>query len=88
MWRRNLNSKGWYPNWCGTMPMCILTFLEHYDLTGKRIAPLCTNEGSGMGRSEGDLKKYCKGAQFLPGLQREKDRGMGFACDRRVSVSG
>ena len=29
-----------YPNWCGTMPMCVRTFLEHYDLAGKRIAPL------------------------------------------------
>ena len=26
-----------YPNWWGTMPMCLYTFLEHYDLTGKKI---------------------------------------------------
>lgn len=57
-----------YPNWCGTMPMCVLTFLEHYDLTGKRIIPLCTNEGSGMGHSEADLAKACPGAVLLPGL--------------------
>lgn len=57
-----------YPNWCGTMPMCVLTFLEHYDLTGKKIAPLCTNEGSGLGHSESDLSKSCPGAEILPGL--------------------
>lgn len=38
-----------YPNWWGTMPMAMFTFLEHYDLSGKRIIPFCTNEGSGMG---------------------------------------
>lgn len=57
-----------YPNWWGTVPMCMLTFLEHYDLTGKKIVPLCTNEGSGMGSSERDLKKNCNGANVAPGL--------------------
>ena len=57
-----------YPNWWGTMPMCVYTFLERYDLTGKRIVPFCTNEGSGMGGSERELKKICKGATVLPGL--------------------
>ena len=57
-----------YPNWWGTMPMCMFTFLEHYDLSGKKIVPFCTNEGSGMGVSEKDLKKLCPAAQILPGL--------------------
>ena len=57
-----------FPCWCGTAPMCIFTFLEHYDLVGKRIIPLCTNEGSGMAKSEDDLRKYCPGATVLPGL--------------------
>ena len=57
-----------YPNWWGTMPMVLWTFLEHYDLTGKTIAPFCTNEGSGMGASERDLKALCPGAKLLPGL--------------------
>ena len=35
-----------YPNYWGTMPMAVFTFLEHYDLTGKKILPLCTNEGT------------------------------------------
>lgn len=57
-----------YPNWWGTMPMAMFTFLEHYDLSGKRILPFCTNEGSGMGGSERDLKKICKGAKVESGL--------------------
>ena len=37
-----------FPCWCGTAPMCVFTFLEHYNWTGKKIIPLCTNEGSGL----------------------------------------
>ena len=57
-----------YPCWCGTAPMCVFTFLEHYDLTGKKIVPLCTNEGSGMAHSEQDLQASCRGATVVPGL--------------------
>ena len=57
-----------YPNWWGTMPMAMFTFLEHFDWTGKKIIPFCTNEGSGMGSSERDLQKLCKGAAICRGL--------------------
>ncbi len=57
-----------YPNYWGTMPMAVFTFLEAFDFTGKTILPLCTNEGSGMGGSEGDIKKTCPGAAVKPGL--------------------
>lgn len=57
-----------YPNWWGTMPMCMFTLLEKYNLTGKTIIPFCTNEGSGMGGSERDLKKLCEGATVKSGL--------------------
>lgn len=57
-----------YPNWCGTMPMAVFSFLEKFDLTGKKIAPFCSNEGSGMGVSERDLKEVCKGAEVVKGL--------------------
>ena len=55
-------------NWWGTMPMAMFTFLERCDLAGKRIFPFCTNEGSGMGGSERDLKRICKGAIVEKGL--------------------
>lgn len=48
--------------------MAMFAFLEHYDLAGKRIIPFCTNEGSGMGSSERDLKKTCTGATVERGL--------------------
>lgn len=57
-----------FPCWCGTAPMCVFTFLEHYDLTGKKIVPLCTNEGSGMANAEKDLRNCCKGSVVAPGL--------------------
>ena len=57
-----------YPNWWGTMPMCMFTALEKQDWSGKTVIPFCTNEGSGLGGSERDLKSICKGASFKPGL--------------------
>ena len=57
-----------FPNWCGTAPMCVFTFLENCDLSGKRIAPLCTNEGSGLAKAPEDLERSCPGATVLPGL--------------------
>ena len=57
-----------YPNWCGTMPMAVFTFLESGDFEGKKILPLCTNEGSRLGRSEGDVKKLCPEAEIADGL--------------------
>ena len=57
-----------YPNYWGTMPMAVFTFLESFDFSGKTILPLCTNEGSGMGGSERDIKKTCPGATVKSGL--------------------
>ena len=57
-----------YPNYWGTMPMAVFTFLERFDFSGKRILPLCTNEGSGMGSSERDIKRTCPGADVKGGL--------------------
>lgn len=57
-----------YPNYWGTMPMCVFTFLEQFDFGGKTIKPFCTHEGSGMGTSERDIKKLCRGAKVEKGL--------------------
>lgn len=57
-----------YPNWWGTMPMAVFTFLEEYDFTGKTIIPFCTHEGSGLGRSESDIAKLCPQSNVLDGL--------------------
>ena len=57
-----------YPNWWGTFPMAVFTFLESYNFSGKTILPFCTHEGSGLGVSERDIKKLCPDAKVLPGL--------------------
>lgn len=57
-----------YPNYWSTMPVHVFAFLEHYDFGGKKILPLCTHEGSGMGKSEADLKKTCPSSDIKAGL--------------------
>jgi len=57
-----------FPNWWGTAPMPVFTFLDSYDFSGKTIVPFCTHEGSGLGRSERDVATACPGATVLEGL--------------------
>ena len=57
-----------YPNYWGTIPMAVATFLDRYDFAGKTILPLCTNEGSGMGGSEKTIKQCAPGADVKKGL--------------------
>ena len=54
-----------YPNYWGTMPMAVFTFLDAFDFSGKTIYPLCTNEGSGLGKSVSDIKKYASVGEGL-----------------------
>ena len=73
-----------HPNWWGTMPMPVYTFLEEYDLAGKTIASFCTHEGSGLGRSVADIRKTCPQSTVLEGLAI---RG-GDVKNARDTVSG
>lgn len=57
-----------FPNYWGTMPMAVFTFLEHFDFSGKTIKPFCTHEGSGMGSSVADIKRLCPAAKVESGL--------------------
>ncbi|MBQ7220094.1 MAG: NAD(P)H-dependent oxidoreductase [Synergistaceae bacterium] len=57
-----------YPVWWGDIPMCMYTFIEAHDWTGKRVIPFCTHEGSGTGRTEGTLKRTMKGANIAKAL--------------------
>ncbi|MBS7528587.1 flavodoxin [Fusibacter paucivorans] len=57
-----------YPNYWGTMPMHVWTFLEQYDFADKVIMPFCTHEGSGLGRSEKDIAGLCPKAKVESGL--------------------
>jgi flavodoxin len=57
-----------YPNWWGTMPMALFTFFESHNLSGKKLIPFCTHEGSSLGRSIADMQKLAPGATILEGL--------------------
>ncbi|MDO4198856.1 MAG: flavodoxin [Erysipelotrichaceae bacterium] len=48
-----------YPNYWGTMPMAVYTFLESGDFEGKIIHPFCTHEGSGLSNTENDIRRMC-----------------------------
>lgn len=57
-----------YPNWWGTLPMALFTFLEANSLAGKAVIPFSTHEGSHFGRSISDLKTLAPQATILEGL--------------------
>jgi flavodoxin len=57
-----------YPNWWGTLPMGVFTFLEAYDFSGKTIYPLVTHGGSRFGTSLDDIKNLCPQAIIGAGL--------------------
>jgi flavodoxin len=57
-----------YPNWWGTVPRPVATFLEEADFSGKTIVPFCTHEGSRLGRSAADIKELCPQSALLDGL--------------------
>lgn len=56
------------PCWWGTYPMPVLTQLEKLDFTGKKVLPVMTHEGSGLGSGERTLRRSCRGAVFGKGL--------------------
>lgn len=56
------------PNWWGTVSSPIRTFICENNLSGKKIAPFMTHEGSRMGRSLSDIKKLCPNSEILEAL--------------------
>lgn len=57
-----------FPNYWGTMPMPVFTFLQHFDFSGKTIHPFCTHEGSGLSHTVQDIQKAALGAAVTKGL--------------------
>lgn len=53
-----------YPNWWGTMPAPMMSFLEQHDLADKTIIPVCTHEGSGLGNSVSTLRSLAPKAHI------------------------
>ena len=60
-----------YPNWYGTLPMALMSFLEENDLSGKAIAPFCTHGGGRWGESVETIKRLCPRSTLLEGLAVE-----------------
>ena len=57
-----------YPCWYETIPQIVATFLKHFDFANKNIYPVCTHEGSGLGKSEKDISKFCRRSKVHPGF--------------------
>lgn len=78
-----------YPNWWGTIPMPIFTFLESASFSGKTILPFCTHGGGGLGRSEQDIKAACRGAAVEKGLAiQDGASGMERLIDDWIRAAG
>lgn len=56
-----------FPIWHGKEPMIIRTFLESYNLKGKKIVPFCTSGGSGISGSMKGISASAKGANVVEG---------------------
>lgn len=56
-----------FPNYWGTLPMPVFTFLERCDLSGKKVCLFCTHEGDGFGRSQEDVRNACNAAMIEAG---------------------
>jgi hypothetical protein len=63
---QNLYQSG-HAIWWGKEPMIIRTFLESYNLKGKKIVPFCTSGGSGISGSMKGVKAAAKGAKVVKG---------------------
>lgn len=57
-----------YPNWWGSYPMPVATFVETYKLDGKTVAPFFTHGGGGEQRCLSDLQKLAPNAKFTKDL--------------------
>lgn len=51
-----------FPNWDGTLPMPVTSFLEEDDLSGKTMVPFVTHKGSSFGSSMGMIEDLASGA--------------------------
>lgn len=58
-----------FPNWWGTYPQAIKTFLLSQNFNNKTIYSFVTNEGSGFGRSTRDLKNLLQNTTIVPLLE-------------------
>ena len=56
-----------YPIWHGATPRPVLTFLESYDLSGKKLVHFNTHEGSGQSGTAREIAASAPKAEMLEG---------------------
>ena len=64
-----------FPIWWYVAPTIINTFLEAYNLDGKKIIPLATSGSSGMGNTNKELAPSCTGATLEEGKRFAANAG-------------
>lgn len=57
-----------YPIWHAATPRPVLTFLERYDLSGKKLVPFNTHEGSGQSGTVSEIEAHAPNAEMLEGI--------------------
>ena len=70
-----------YPNWWASIPMPIATFLESYDLSGKRLLPFCSHGGGRLGQSLTAIAKLAPDCVMGEGLCVHYSGGDSMAQD-------
>lgn len=79
-----------FPNWQGTCPVAVFSFLDSYDFTGKTIIPFCSHGTGGVGRSIRDLKEAISGVEILEeiGIYRQDTEGVRPEIEKWVRELG
>lgn len=62
-----------YPTWDSTLPSPVRTFLKAYDFNGRKIYPVNSNDGYGMGDSVSRIGQYAPGAQVMDSFSIDDD---------------
>ena len=57
-----------YPIWHAATPRPVLTFLESYDMSGKKLVPFNTHEGSGQSGTVSEIAASAPNAEMLEGI--------------------
>lgn len=60
-----------YPVWATEVPQAVLSFLNEYDLSGKKVIPFCTHDGYGAGNSYSTIQEASHATESPEGLAIE-----------------
>ena len=65
-----------FPIWWFTCPMAVISFLEKYNFTGKKVYPFCTSGGSNCDKAALKIREICRGADVRDGIKANSlDKG-------------